>query len=360
MLLRLGRRPTGLARSRNANTAPASRTSQHSGSARRSCAVVEGEKSADSAAKLFPELVATTPPHGSKSPHKADWSPLKGRHVVVWPDNDEPGSKYAETVLRLCTDSGAASVAIVQVPPGFPPKWDLADVLWPAPGREMPEGWTPERLQELLDNARPVEPKDSRRLHAVDIGDFLSMEIPPREMVLAPVLPSQGLTMLYAARGVGKTFVGLGMAYAVATGGAFFRWQAPEPRKVLYVDGEMPASAMQERLAQIVQGAEIEPPSADYLRVITPDLQEDGIPDISSTKGQAAIEDYLEGVSLVIVDNLSTLCRYGRENEAESWEPMQEWLLSLRRRGFSVLLVHHAGKGGNQRAPRSARTASTL
>ena len=118
-------------------------------------------------------------------------------------------------------------MAIVPVPPDFPPKWDLAD--------ELPESWTPERLRELLDAARPAEPKDSRRLRAVDIGDFLSMEIPPREMVLAPVLPSQGLAMLYTARGVGKTFVGLGMAYAVATGGRFFRRQAPEPRRVLYM-----------------------------------------------------------------------------------------------------------------------------
>ncbi len=223
----------------------------------------------------------------------------------------------------------------------------------PAPDkieRLVPPGAdTRQTIKVGFDAARSAEPGDERRLRAVNIGDFLSMEIPPREMVLAPVLPTQGLAMLYAARGVGKTFVGLGMAYAVATGDRFFRWQAPEPRRVLYIDGEMPASAMQERLAQIVQGSEKEPPSTDFLRIITPDLQEDGIPDISSTEGQAAIEDYLEGVSLVIVDNLSTLCRYGRENEAESWEPMQEWLLSLRRRGLSVLLVHHAGKGGNQR-----------
>ncbi len=303
--------------------------------------VCEGEKAADAATKLFPDLVATTTAGGTNAPHLTDWAPMKGRHVVVWPDHDNAGAKYAEAVSRLCRDSRAASVAVVDVPPDFPPKWDVADAL--------PEGWTAERLRALVDTARSAEPKDNRRLRAVDIGDFLSMEIPPREMVLAPVLPSQGLAMLYAARGVGKTFVALSMAYAVASGGTFFRWQAPEPRRVLYIDGEMPASAMQERLAQIVQGSEKEPPSADFLRVITPDLQEDGIPDISSTEGQAAIEDYLEGVSLVIVDNLSTLCRYGRENEAESWEPMQEWLLSLRRRGLSVLLVHHAGKGGNQR-----------
>ena len=251
----------------------------------------------------------------------------------------------AEMFAPLSDDEREAALTRPSAPRtvdgNFPPKWDLAN--------DLPEGWRPERLRELLDAARQVEPKDSRRLRAVDIGDFLSMKIPPREMVLAPVLPTQGLAMLYAARGVGKTFVGLGMAYAIATGGAFFRWQAPEPRRVLYVDGEMPASAMQERLAQIVQGSEKEPPSADFLRIITPDFQEDGIPDIASTEGQTALDDYLEGVSLVILDNLSTLCRYGRENEADSWEPMQEWMLSLRRRGISVLLVHHAGKGGNQR-----------
>ena len=51
----------------------------------------------------------------------------------------------------------------------------------------------------------------------------------------------------------------------------------------------------------------------------------------------------------MVIDNLSTLCRYGRENESESWGPVQEWILGLRRRGLSVLLVHHAGKGGTQR-----------
>jgi putative DNA primase/helicase len=38
-----------------------------------------------------------------------------------------------------------------------------------------------------------------------------------------------------------------------------------------------------------------------------------------------------------------------RDNDAESWGPIQEWLLKLRRRGISVFVVHHAGKGGQQR-----------
>jgi RecA-family ATPase len=47
--------------------------------------------------------------------------------------------------------------------------------------------------------------------------------------------------MLYGQRGLGKTHVALGIAYAVASGGAFLRWRAPVPRRVLYVDGEMAA-----------------------------------------------------------------------------------------------------------------------
>ena len=172
------------------------------------------------------------------------------------------------------------------------------------------------------------------RLRTVSLHDFLAMEIPPREHILAPWLPTQGLTMLYAKRGIGKTHMGLGVAFAVASGGKFLKWVAPKPRKVLFIDGEMPAVALQERLAALVAGTETEPPSADYLRIITPDLQERGIPDIGSEDGQAAIEEHLDGVELVILDNLSTLARIGKENESESWLPIQEWVLGLRRRGY--------------------------
>jgi putative DNA primase/helicase len=54
-------------------------------------------------------------------------------------------------------------------------------------------------------------------------------------------------------------------------------------------------------------------------------------------------------VDLVILDNLSSLTSVIRDNDAESWGPIQEWLLKLRRRGTSVLIVHHAGKAGQQR-----------
>ena len=63
--------------------------------------IVEGEKAADAAAELLPDFVVTTSPFGAKSAGKADWSPVEGRDVTIWPDNDEAGAGYARDVLRL-------------------------------------------------------------------------------------------------------------------------------------------------------------------------------------------------------------------------------------------------------------------
>jgi putative DNA primase/helicase len=188
-------------------------------------------------------------------------------------------------------------------------------------------------------------------LQALTLCELLSLEIAPREMLLAPIIPTQGLVMLYAARGIGKTYVSLSIALSVASGGGTLgdRWKADKPHKVLFVDGEMPAISLQQRLAALVYSSGQEPFSTDHLRIITPDQQEFGIPDLATVEGQQAIEQHLEGVELLILDNLSSLCRSGKENEAESWLPVQEWMLSLRKRGISVLLIHHAGKAGAQR-----------
>jgi putative DNA primase/helicase len=153
--------------------------------------------------------------------------------------------------------------------------------------------------------------------------------------------------MVYAARGIGKTHFALGVAYAVVCGGYFLGWQAPESAGVLYVDGEMPGAVMQERLSAIAASSELEP--AAPFTLLTPDLQPEGMPRIDTPEGQAEIESILTpATKLIIVDNISTLTR-AKENEADGWTPVQAWALRQRAAGRSVLFVHHAGKGGQQR-----------
>lgn len=104
--------------------------------------LVEGEKTADAAQVLFPHCAALTWSGGANAVGKADWSPLAGRTVTIWPDNDEPGFKAALEIAALLK-SIAASVHIVLPSASLPEKWDVAD---PAP-----EGFNPHAaLHEAL------------------------------------------------------------------------------------------------------------------------------------------------------------------------------------------------------------------
>jgi DnaB-like helicase N terminal domain/AAA domain/Homeodomain-like domain len=206
-----------------------------------------------------------------------------------------------------------------------------------------------DRVQALLRTLSAPIISGNTPLVALSIEELLVREFKPREMLLDPILPEQGLAMLYSYRGIGETFLALGIASAVASGGRFLRWAAPRPRRVLYVDGELPGSTLRERAAMILAGIEDAEPEPDMLRVITPDLQKRPMPDLATPQGQRLLEPRLAGIDLLVLDNLSALCRDGNENEGEGWLPVQEWALGLRKRGIAVLFVHHAGKNKTQR-----------
>lgn len=207
------------------------------------------------------------------------------------------------------------------------------------------------QLTAVLD-AAPLPPHAEAALQeplqAIDAHELALRQFKVRETILHPWLHTQDLCMVFAARGIGKTHFALAVAFAIATGGSFAHWQAPQPRKVVYLDGELPGAVMQRRLLMHCPDVEPEP---GFLRVFTPDLMPDGraLPDVATYEGQIEIEGMLGDAEVVFLDNLSAWARTGRENESESWLPIAAWILSLRRRGIAVVLVHHAGKGGQQR-----------
>lgn len=92
--------------------------------------VVEGEKAADAASRLFPEQLITTWPSGCKAINKADWSPLIGRRVILWPDADKPGREAMAKLAAKLIREGIERVRIVNPPEDAPEGWDLADATW--------------------------------------------------------------------------------------------------------------------------------------------------------------------------------------------------------------------------------------
>ncbi|WP_042956432.1 DUF927 domain-containing protein [Pseudomonas brassicacearum] len=119
----------------------------------------EGEKAADAAAELMPSYVATCWPNGSNSWHKADLTPLKGRSVLLWPDNDSSGQSCMEAVAEKLREIGAASVQAIALDVfkrkptlknGKPTlakggQWDDGDDAADA----LAKGWTSAHLAEL-------------------------------------------------------------------------------------------------------------------------------------------------------------------------------------------------------------------
>jgi hypothetical protein len=72
---------------------------------------------------------------------------------------------------------------------------------------------------------------------------------------------------------------------------------------------------------------------------------------ITNREIQQAITQHCvaNGTKVLILDNLSTLACGMKENEADSWELVNNWLLDLRRRKIAVVIVHHAGRSGEMR-----------
>ena len=75
--------------------------------------LVEGEKCADALNAIG--ILATTAFGGSNAVGKTDFSPLINRDIIIWPDNDDAGFKYAKDALVMLSNIGAKSIRNVNI-----------------------------------------------------------------------------------------------------------------------------------------------------------------------------------------------------------------------------------------------------
>ena len=205
-------------------------------------------------------------------------------------------------------------------------------------------------VREVIDQALGSSSQGGIICRTLD--EYCARKVKPVEFLLDPIIAKGSLGMIYGPTGLGKTHLALAIAKAVATGGKTLRgWTAPQEGSVLVIDGEMPDALMYERATDLLSMFEDKTKGKNF-RLIAYGDEENGnynkIPNLGTKEGQEQIEPFLEGVDLLILDNILSLIQTGKSNDADAWLPVQEWLSSLRRRGISVLLVHHTGKSGSQ------------
>jgi putative DNA primase/helicase len=181
----------------------------------------------------------------------------------------------------------------------------------------------------------------------VTSSQLRELRLTPRMKLLGDWFCEGDLGFLFAFRGVGKTWFALGMAQALSTAGKLGEWLAHQSVKVLYVDGEMPPDLMRERCA----GLSASNTNLEFLNHEILFQRTGKVLNIANQEVQQAITQrcITTGVKVLILDNLSTLASGMKENEADSWELVNAWLLDLRRRKIAVVIVHHAGRSGEMR-----------
>jgi Ti-type conjugative transfer relaxase TraA len=125
--------------------------------------IVEGEKAADVATKIFPEHTVISWMGGSAAASKANWKAVGGREVTVWPDNDAAGEKAAKAIIteinKVNGFRGAASIVDIDAL-NLPQKWDLAN--------ELPAHLTRKDLAVAISNAKT--PENENRLDKELVG----------------------------------------------------------------------------------------------------------------------------------------------------------------------------------------------
>jgi hypothetical protein len=171
--------------------------------------VVEGEKCCDA---LFLEgglgLASTTSSGGSNAASKSDWSPLAGREVVILPDNDDPGRKYAADVAAILHElDPPATVRVVELD-GLDKGGDVAD-LYEACRDEEELKALREKIERLAGETEPLKPKATP---ATPSTSSTSSSVEAWRPFPTPALPKAVSTLIEeAARAIGcdEAFVSL-------------------------------------------------------------------------------------------------------------------------------------------------------
>lgn len=192
---------------------------------------------------------------------------------------------------------------------------------------------------------------DNKYKYGESVGDLLNSNFQDRQQVLGPWCCLGDIVILFAPRGLGKTFLALQCAHAIETGTQFLKWMPPKARKVALIDGEMGREGLYHRLWQIDKSNE-QSWSHGGLTVLTEDHCGGKIWNISDPKCQLQYEDMIakSESDVIIIDNLLTCAEPMLPNDTDLaiWYRISPWLRKLRRYKKTVILIHHANKMGEQ------------
>jgi hypothetical protein len=185
--------------------------------------------------------------------------------------------------------------------------------------------------------AADLEPRGDLLLAA-----WLKRAIPPRDYLLGNLLCTTSRWLIFGETGVGKTLFGLEMSAASAAGSPFLNWQGSNrPRRVMYLDGELPAETFKERMELIARRYGPELQLYGYNRDALKDID---LPPLNTPEGEKWLWREIDFIKpdLIVFDSIMCLLA-GSMSEEESWAPVKALVRKISGRRVAQIWLHHTG-----------------
>jgi len=203
------------------------------------------------------------------------------------------------------------------------------------------------KIEALLRDGHQEQQEDYKIL---DVHSFLEHEVTRKVIYLEPLVRMESIVMITGSSGVGKTMFTLALCKSLVSGESFGNWKVSNRTKVLYVDGELPAYLLQER----VKGFNI----GEGFYVFSSSINRDKNFSLGNEVFRERIKCALleQGIGLCVFDNLSSLTPGLDENSKRDWDLINQYLLDLRRNGITSIIIHHTTKNKKEQRGTSGRT----
>jgi len=306
--------------------------------------ICEGEADVDCLFSIG--FTATTSPCGAKKWRGEYNGFLKGKNIVLIPDNDAEGREHMAQVAQSL-DGAAAHLKWIDLP-GLPSKGDVSDFIATFNDKEQ----AAERLSILIDQAPPYKPPKKATIEdsILEIGQFCELDLAERQEYLSPWIKEGSIGLISGWRGTGKTWFAMGFLDAISRGESFGPWKCKVSVPCLLLDGEMPTQDIIERSNDLRLTSPRKNPFYIYSDAHANRL---GLAraHLASDNWRQKMKRILitRKVKLWVIDNLASLAGGLDENIKKDWDPINNWLLELRFAGISTIMLHHVNKDGGQR-----------
>jgi 5S rRNA maturation endonuclease (ribonuclease M5) len=321
--------------------------------------IVEGEKCAHALQSLG--FTALSWQGGAQQVKHTDWSPLiEVNEIILLPDNDDGGKKAMDTLKQILEMQNSSLNCQIINFDNLEPKDDIVNII-----QGFNQNWDGYRdftleekshlrtiiknmIKDKLIKSTTVKQNEKQKwlnIKGMDISELISTDMPPRECLVGNWLERYAPIMICGAPKAGKTYFSYALAYAMSQGTAIYKWECPSAVKVCILDGEMRPRMIQERICkQVANAVDVKP---ENLIIFTREsFTNHNVlpPDLSITKERTKLLELVKDFDVLILDNINVWFRSGNENDTNFWVPVEQFVLELRDRKITPILIHHTTK----------------